>query len=122
MRLTKLQKAVVAALEDVKAHDIVTLDTRKLSSLFDCMIIASADSVRQTRALAAHLRDTVKEQGGTIQGVEGLETGEWVLVDLGATVVHIMQPAVRAYYDLDSLWGARPKAPRARQSAPSEAA
>ena len=104
MRLNKIQKTAVTALEDIKARDITVLDVRKLTSLCDTMIIASAESNRQVKALANHVRDELKEGGATIVGVEGEETGEWVLVDAGDIVVHIMQPAVRAYYNLEELW------------------
>ena len=104
MRLNKLQKTAVTALEDIKARDIVVLDTRKLTSLYDTLIIASAESNRQVRALAQHVRDKLKEAGADIIGTEGEETGEWVLVDAGDVVVHVMQPAVRAYYNLEELW------------------
>ena len=104
MRLNKTQKTAVTALEDIKARDISVLDVRKLTSLYDTMIIASAESNRQVKALANHVRDRLKEAGATIVGVEGEETGEWVLVDAGDIVVHIMQPAVRAYYNLEELW------------------
>lgn len=109
MKLDKFRKAVVAALEDIKAEDIEILDVSKLSSLFDTMIIASADSTRQVKALANNVQVKIKEIGGTVYGVEGEQTGEWVLVDLGDVVVHIMQPAVRAYYNLEQLWGAAEK-------------
>jgi len=104
MRLNKTQKTAVTALEDIKARDITIIDVRKLTSLYDTMIIASAESNRQVKALANHVRDSLKEAGATIIGVEGEETGEWVLVDAGEIVVHIMQPAVRAYYNLEELW------------------
>ena len=104
MRLNKLQKTAVTALEDIKARDIVVLDTRKLTSLYDTLIIASAESNRQVRALAQHVRDKLKEAGADIIGTEGEATGEWVLVDAGDVVVHVMQPAVRAYYNLEELW------------------
>lgn len=109
MRLDKFRKAVIAALEDIKAEDIEILDVSKLSSLFDTMIIASADSTRQVKALANNVVVKVKEIGGTVHGVEGEQSGEWVLVDLGDVVVHVMQPAVRAYYNLEQLWGAAEK-------------
>lgn len=109
MKLDKFRKAVVAALEDIKAEDIEILDVSKLSSLFDTMIIASADSTRQVKALANNVVVKTKEIGGTVYGVEGEQTGEWVLVDLGDVVVHVMQPAVRAYYNLEQLWGAAEK-------------
>jgi ribosome-associated protein len=113
MRLKKLQNIAVTALEDIKAHDISVLDVRKLTSLYDTLIIASADSNRQVKALAQHVRDKLKESGADIVGVEGEESGEWVLVDAGDIVVHIMQPAVRAYYNLEELW-APPKPARRR--------
>jgi ribosome-associated protein len=108
MDLTKQQRLVVDALEDVKAHDIKVFDTTKLPGLFDRVIIVSATSNRQSRALAASVRDKVKDHGGHVISVEGEDTGEWVLVDLGDIVVHIMQPAVRAYYNLEELWGGKP--------------
>jgi ribosome-associated protein len=98
-------RAIVAALEDIKAADIVTIDTAKLSPLFEHMVIASAQSTRQTKALADHVEQKLRELGEPAIGVEGGDTGEWVLVDLGDIVVHIMQPAVRAYYNLEELWG-----------------
>ncbi len=104
MRLNKLQKTAVTALEDIKARDIRVLDVRKRTSIYDSLIIASAESNRQAKALAHHVRDKLKEAGATIIGVEGEETGEWVLVDCGDIVVHVMQPAVRAYYNLEELW------------------
>jgi len=104
MRLDKLTKAAVAALEDIKARDIATFDVRRQTSLYDTLVIASADSNRQVKALANHVRDKLKEAGATILGVEGEEAGEWVLVDAGDIVVHVMQPAVRAYYNLEELW------------------
>ena len=107
MRLNKLQKTAVAALEDIKARDIKVLDVRKLTSLYDTLIIASAESNRQVKALAHHVRDKLKEAGADIIGIEGEEAGEWVLVDAGDIVVHVMQPAVRAYYNLEELWARR---------------
>src|SRR3954464_6871860 len=105
MDIKKLQSLVVDALEDVKAQDIVVYDTTHLTSLFDRLAIASGTSNRQTKALAASVRDKVKENGGSILSVEGEDTGEWVLVDLGDMIVHIMQPAIRAYYRLEEIWG-----------------
>ena len=119
MRLNKLQRTAVTALEDIKARDIVVLDTRKLTSLYDTLIIASAESNRQVRALAQHVRDKLKEVGAGIIGTEGEETGEWVLVDAGDVVVHVMQPAVRAYYNLEELW--TPPQPVRRSRAASAA-
>jgi ribosome-associated protein len=104
MRFDKLQQVAVAALEDIKARDIAVFDVRQQTSLYDALIIASADSNRQVKALAGHVRDRLKEAGATILGVEGEQAGEWVLVDAGDVVVHIMQPAVRAYYNLEELW------------------
>jgi ribosome-associated protein len=112
MRLNKLQQAAVTALEDIKAHDIKVLDVRKLTSFYDTLIIASADSNRQVKALAHHVRDRLKEAGATIIGVEGEETGEWVLVDLQDLIVHVMLPRIREFYGLEKLWDLRP-APRA---------
>jgi len=105
MELETMKQAVVSALEDIKARDIIVLDVSKLTSMTDCMIIASADSNRQTRALADNVQKKLKALGAHVLGVEGEETGEWVLVDLGAVVVHIMQPAIRDYYNLEQLWG-----------------
>jgi ribosome-associated protein len=114
MRLNKLQQTAVSALEDIKARDIMVLDVRKLTSFYDSMIIASAESNRQVKALAHHVRDKLKEAGATIIGVEGEESGEWVLVDCGDIVVHVMQPAVRAYYNLEELWQVGPSKHRAK--------
>jgi ribosome-associated protein len=105
MDIKKLQSTVIDALEDVKAQDIRVYDTVHLTSMFDRLAIASGTSNRQTKALAASVRDKVKEGGGTIVSIEGEDTGEWVLVDLGDMVVHIMQPAIRDYYRLEELWG-----------------
>jgi ribosome-associated protein len=120
MRQSQLQKIAVCALEDIKARDIAVFDVRKLTSLYDSLVIASADSNRQVKALAQHVRDKLKEAGASIVGVEGEESGEWVLVDAGDIVVHIMQPAVRAYYNLEELWA--PPAPARRTRAAREAA
>ena len=114
MRLNKLQQTAVTALEDIKASDIKVLDVRKLTSFYDTLIIASADSNRQAKALAHHVRDRLKEAGATILGVEGEESGEWVLVDCGDIVVHVMQPAVRSYYNLEELWDTSPAQRRAK--------
>jgi len=104
MRLNRIQKTAVTALEDIKARDIVVLDVRKLTSLYDTLIVATAESPRQVKALSQHVREALKNGGATIVGVEGEQSGEWVLVDGGEIVVHIMQPAVRAYYNLEELW------------------
>ncbi len=112
MRLNKVEKIAVAALEDIKARDITVLDVRKLTTLYDTLIIATAESARQVKALSQHVRDALKSAGATILGVEGEQTGEWVLVDGGDIVVHIMQPSARAYYRLEELW--TPPSPRRR--------
>ena len=116
MSISELQYLVVDALEDVKAQDIRVFDTGPqrnakspaLSDLFDRVVVATATSNRQTRALAAHVQDRAREAGYPVVSVEGEETGEWVLVDLGDIIVHIMQPAIRAYYNLEELWGTHP--------------
>jgi ribosome-associated protein len=105
MDIKKLQTLVIDALEDVKAQDILLFDTMHLTSLFDRVVVASGTSNRQTKALAASVRDKVKAAGGNIVSMEGEDTGEWVLVDLGDMIVHIMQPAIRAYYRLEEIWG-----------------
>jgi ribosome-associated protein len=124
MDIKQLQALVVDALEDVKAQDIRMYDTMHLTSMFDRVAIASGTSNRQTKALAASVRDKVKSAGGDIISMEGEGTGEWVLVDLGDIVVHIMQPAIRAYYRLEEIWGdkevnvaAAKRAPAARKTA-----
>jgi len=114
MRPDKLQEVAVAALEDIKARDIEVIDVRPQTSLYDTMVIASADSNRQVKALAGHVRDKLKEAGAPILGVEGEDVGEWVLVDAGDIVVHVMQPAVRAYYNLEELWAPQAPVRRAR--------
>jgi len=108
MDIKKLQSLVVDALEDVKGQDIALFDTTNLTSLFDRIAVVSGTSNRQTKALAASVRDKVKEAGGDVVGLEGEDTGEWVLVDLGDMIVHIMQPAIRQYYRLEEIWGEKP--------------
>ena len=108
MDIKNLQTLVVDALEDVKGQDIVIFDTVHLTSLFDRIAIVSGTSNRQTKALAASVRDKVKNAGGDIIGIEGEDTGEWVLVDLGDMIVHIMQAPIRAYYRLEEIWGDKP--------------
>jgi ribosome-associated protein len=105
VNLKQLQQAAVEALEDIKARDIQVYDVTGTSALFDRVIIATAESGRQLGALASNLRDGVKAAGGSIRHVEGEKTGEWVLVDLGDIVVHIMLPAIRQQYNLEELWG-----------------
>jgi ribosome-associated protein len=119
MRLDKMVKATVAALDDIKGRDIVVLDVRKLTSLFDKIIIASADSTRQAKAMSDNVQEKLKAEGAKVYGVEGAQAGEWILVDLGGVIVHIMQPAVRQHYNLEELW-TPPRATRRR--APAAAA
>ena len=95
----------VEALEDIKGKDIINLDTRELTSLFQRMIVCTGDSNRQVKALANNVAVTLKEAGVELVGTEGHESGEWVLVDAGDVVVHVMLPAVRDYYDFEALWG-----------------
>lgn len=121
MDIRKLQRLIVDALDDVKAQDIRVFNTTGLTQLFDRVVIASGSSNRQTKALAASVRDKVKAGGGEIVGVEGEESGEWVLVDVGDAIVHIMQPAIRAYYNLEELWGGKPVTMKASAVAPASA-
>jgi ribosome-associated protein len=108
MDIRKLQRTIIDALEDVKAQDIRVYDTVGLSDLFDRVILASGSSNRQTRALAWRVAEEVKQGGGEILSVEGTDGGEWVLVDAGDIVVHIMLPPARAYFALEELWGDKP--------------
>jgi ribosome-associated protein len=108
MDLRKLQRVVIDALEDVKGQDIRVFNTTGQTDLFDRVVVVSGTSNRQTRALASHVREKVKEAGGHVISVEGDDTGEWVLVDLGDIVVHVMQPAIRSYYNLEEIWGSKP--------------
>jgi ribosome-associated protein len=112
--IRRKQKAVVDALEDIKAADITVFNVSHLSSLFDRVIIASADSARQTKALARSVQDKMVEIGERVVGIEGEDTGEWVLVDTGDVIVHIMQPAIRVHYNLEELWDQ--PAPRKRRA------
>lgn len=104
----KLQRAIVDGLEDVKGQDIVVFDTEHITSLFERVIIASGTSNRQTKALAASVRDAVREAGFGKPRIEGEDNGEWIIVDCGAAVAHIMQPTIRQYYHLEELWGDKP--------------
>ena len=106
--IQKLQRAIVDGLEDVKAQDIVVFDTEELSALFERVIVASGTSNRQTKALAASVRDAVREAGFSKPRIEGEGNGEWIIVDCGQAVVHIMQPSFRQYYNLEELWGEKP--------------
>jgi ribosome-associated protein len=107
MDIRKLQRAIVDGLEDVKAQHIAVFNTEHLSALFERVIIASGTSNRQTKALAASVRDSVKSRGMQVMSVEGEENGEWIIVDCGAAVAHIMQPAIRDYYHLEEIWGGK---------------
>ena len=106
--IQKLQRVIVDGLEDVKAQDIVVFDTENLSALFERVIVASGTSNRQTKALAASVRDAVRDAGFPKPRMEGEVNGEWIIVDCGQAVVHIMQPSFRAYYNLEELWGEKP--------------
>lgn len=108
MDIRKLQKIVVNALEDIKGKDIEVINTTKLTSMFDRLVIATGDSNRQVKALARNVSEKVREAGGEIVSIEGEDAGEWVLVDIGDVVVHVMQPAIRAYYNLEELWQVTP--------------
>ncbi|WP_119286634.1 ribosome silencing factor [Azohydromonas sediminis] len=108
MDIRKLQRAIVDGLEDVKAQNIVVFNTEHLSPLFERVIIASGTSNRQTKALASSVRETVKARGMPVLRTEGEDNGEWIIVDCGAAVCHIMQPAIRDYYHLEEIWGGKP--------------
>ncbi len=108
MDLRKLQRIVIDALEDIKGQDIQVFNTTGLTGLFDRVVLVSGTSNRQTRSMAHHVADKVKQAGGQVLSIEGEETGEWVLVDLADIVVHVMQPAIRTYYALEELWGGKP--------------
>ena len=121
MDIRKKQRAVVEALEDVKGRDIVVYNVARLSSIFERVVIASGDSTRQVKALAERVRERLKEIGVPVRGIEGGRNAEWVLVDAGDIVVHVMHPTVRDYYNLEEIWGGKQvqlkasgKAPRRR--------
>lgn len=101
------QRAVVEALEDVKGRDIVVFNVAAQTAYFERVVIASGDSNRQVNALASHVQEKLKSLGANVVGVEGRRNGEWVLVDLGDIVVHVMHPAVRSHYNLEELWGGK---------------
>ncbi|MEZ5703297.1 MAG: ribosome silencing factor [Burkholderiaceae bacterium] len=106
--IQKLQRAIVDGLEDVKAQDIVVFDTEALSPLFERVIVASGTSNRQTKALAASVRDAVRDAGFEKPRIEGEDNGEWIIVDCGSAVAHVMQPVIRQYYRLEEIWGEKP--------------
>ncbi|QAZ38208.1 ribosome silencing factor [Methylibium sp. Pch-M] len=107
MDIRKLQRAIVDGLEDVKAQDIQVFNTEHLSPLFERVIMASGLSNRQTKALAASVRDAVRSHGFPVMRTEGEDNGEWIIVDCGAAVAHIMQPEIRRYYHLEEIWGGK---------------
>lgn len=117
----KLQRAIIDGLEDVKAQDIQVFDTEHLSPLFERVIVASGTSNRQTKALAASVRDAVRDAGFGKPRVEGEENGEWIIVDCGQAVAHIMQPAIRQYYHLEEIWGDKPVRLKLGASKPARA-
>ena len=116
MNALQLEKLVVSALEDIKARDIEVINTAKLTPLFERIVIACGESNRQVRSLARNVEDKVREAGGQVISTEGEEGGEWILVDLGDVVVHVMQPAIRSYYNLEELWSGKVPA-RAQKAA-----
>jgi len=125
MDIRKKQRLVVGALEDIKGRDIVVFNTARMPSMFERVVIASGDSNRQVKALAHNVQEKVRESGGRVYGVEGERGGEWLLVDLGDVVVHLMHPTVRDFYNLEEIWGGKPvrfkppakkKAPRGKTS------
>jgi ribosome-associated protein len=108
MDIRKKQRVVVEALEDIKGRDILVYNTARMPSMFERVVIASGDSTRQVKALADNVQDKIKENGARVYGVEGAAAGDWVLVDLGDVVVHIMHPTVREFYNLEEVWGGKP--------------
>lgn len=120
MDLRTKQRAVVDALEDIKGRDIVVYNTASMPSMFERVVIASGDSTRQVKALADHVQEKLKALGARVYGVEGQRSGEWILVDLGDLVVHIMHPTVRSFYNLEEIWGG--KSVSLRKPAPKPAA
>ncbi len=118
MDIRKLQRVIVDGLEDVKAQNIVVFNTEHLSPLFERVIVASGTSNRQTKSLAASVRDAVKAAGDPPPRTEGEDNGEWIIVDCGAAVVHVMQPAIRDYYHLEELWGDKPVKMKIASAAP----
>ena len=122
LSIKKLETLAVDALEDIKGRDIIIVNTTKVSQMFERIVLASGDSNRQVRSLARSVADKVREAGGEVLSVEGEEMGEWVLVDLGPVVVHIMQPAVRMHFDLEGLWGQGKPAGIAAEKAAKKAA
>ena len=122
MDIRKLQRAIVDGLEDVKAQNILVFHTEALTALFERVIIASGTSNRQTKALAASVRETVKARGMPVLSTEGEDNGEWIIVDCGAAVAHIMQPSIREYYRLEEIWGGKKVTLKAQGPATAKAA
>jgi ribosome-associated protein len=118
MDLRRKQRAVVDALEDIKGRDIVVYNTAAMPSMFERVVIASGDSTRQVKALADHLQDKMQSLGASVIGVEGESNGEWVLVDFGDVIVHIMHPAARDFYNLEEVWGGKPVKMKVTQPTP----
>ena len=121
MDLRKKQRLVVDALEDVKGYDIEVYNTARMPTMFERVVLATGDSNRQVKALADRVQERVKQDGGRVYGVEGEKTGEWVLVDLGDVVVHIMHPTVREFYNLEEVWGGKPVKMTQKAAAPKAA-
>src|SRR5688572_7761269 len=118
MDIRKLQRAIVDGLEDVKAQNIAVFNTEHLTPMFERVIVASGTSNRQTKALASSVRDAVKARGLPVLSVEGADNGEWIIVDCGAAVAHIMQPAIRDYYRLEEIWGGKDVRMKIERAAP----
>ena len=125
MDIRKKQRVVVEALEDIKGKDIQVFNTARMPSMFERVVIASGDSNRQVKSLADNVQEKIKENGAKVYGVEGEQSGEWVLVDLGDLVVHVMHPTVREFYNLEEVWGGKPvqmkKPPPAKRKSPARA-
>ena len=122
MDIRTKQRVVVEALEDVKGYDIQVFNTARLPSMFERVVIASGTSSTQVKALADRVQERIKENGARVYGVEGERNGEWVLVDLGDVVVHIMHPTVREFYNLEEIWGAKPVKPKTEPKTPKKKA
>jgi ribosome-associated protein len=121
MDLRAKQRVVVEALEDVKGYDILVFNTARLPTMFERVVIATGDSNRQLKALADRVQERVREQGASVYGVEGESSGEWVLVDLGDVVVHIMHPTVREFFNLEEIWGGKTVRMKVETKAPAKA-
>ena len=122
MDIRAKQRAVVEALEDIKGKDIVVYNTARMPSMFERVVIATGDSNRQVKALADNVQERIRSLGSHVYGVEGEKGGEWVLVDLGDVVVHIMHPTVREFYNLEEIWGGKPVRRKSEPKAPKKKA